>query len=97
VTPRRFAAFFSDKVEFYQDRIGLRGYDSNLTSFRQRCDEGIQLRRELVEDSLIINSVPGFGAIEAGMHRFYSRRSDGSKHLDATARFTNLWSKESGT
>jgi ketosteroid isomerase-like protein len=94
---QRFARFLSEGVEFYQDRIGLRGYEGVLTSFRQRCAEGIQLRRELVEGSHIVNSVPGFGAIEAGVHRFYSKNPDGTEHLDATARFTTLWSKESGT
>lgn len=35
--------------------------------------EGIRLRRELDRDSLIVDAAPGFGAIEAGIHRFYSR------------------------
>jgi hypothetical protein len=47
--------------------------------------------------SLVVNAVPGFGAIEAGTHRFYSRQRDGSEHLDATAQFTNVWSKETGS
>lgn len=35
-------------------------------------------------------------AIEAGTHRSYARQSDGTEHLDATARFTTAWSKQSG-
>jgi hypothetical protein len=31
------------------------------------------------------------------MQRFYSRGQDGQEHLDATARFTNVWSKQTGT
>jgi hypothetical protein len=50
-----------------------------------------------VEGSLVVNALPGYGALEAGMHRFYSRQRDGSEHLDATARFIFVWSKETGS
>jgi ketosteroid isomerase-like protein len=92
----RYAGYLSKDLEFYQDHTGRTGYEQNLKSLQDRCAEGIKLRRELVEDSLVVNAVPGYGAIEAGTHRFYSRQADGSEHLDATAQFTNIWSKESG-
>lgn len=92
-----YAGFLSKDLEFYQDRTGKTGYDENLNAIKNRCAEGIQLRRELDQDSVIVNAAPGFGAIQAGIHRFYSRGQDGQEHLDATARFTNIWSKESGT
>ena len=92
----RYASFLSSDLEFYQDRTGKTDYAQNLQSLKDRCQEGIRLRRELVENSLVINAAPGFGAIEAGTQRFYSRQPDGSEHLDATAQFTNVWSKESG-
>lgn len=93
----RLAQFLSRDIEFYQDRVGEKGYDRTLESMRERCVEGNQLRRELVAGSLEIEAVPGFGAIEAGTHRFYRRQSDGSEHLDATAQFTNVWVKTSGS
>jgi len=91
-----YARFLSKDLEFYQDRTGETGYEENLNALRDRCAEGIRLRRELDQDSLLVNAAPGFGAIEAGMQRFYSRGPDGLEHLDATARFTNVWSKQSG-
>ena len=93
----RYASFLSKDLEFYQDHTGESGYEQNLKAVRDRCAEGIQLRREFDQASLIVNAVPGFGAIQAGIHRFYSRDKNGQEHLDATARFTNIWSKESGT
>jgi ketosteroid isomerase-like protein len=93
----RYASSLSKDVEFYHDHTGKTGYEQNLKALQNRCGEGISLRRELVEDSLVVNAVPGYGAVEAGMHRFYSRQQDGSEHLDATARFTNVWSKETGS
>jgi hypothetical protein len=50
-----------------------------------------------VEGSWVVNAVPGYGAIEVGTHRFYSRQPDGSERLDVTAQFTNVWSKQSGS
>ena len=92
-----YAAFLSADLEFYQDHTGRTGYAENVKALQDRCAEGIQLRRELTPDTLVVNAAPGFGAIEAGVHRFYSRNEEGKEHLDATARFTNIWSKESGT
>jgi ketosteroid isomerase-like protein len=86
----------SKDLEFYQDRTGRTSYEENVEALRQRCAEGIHLRRELEESTVIVNAAPGFGAIEAGTHRFYARQADGTEHLDATARFTTVWSKQSG-
>ncbi|MGA8939872.1 MAG: nuclear transport factor 2 family protein [Acidobacteriaceae bacterium] len=91
-----YASFLSKDLEFYHDHTGKTGYEDNLRALRNRCAEGIQLRRELVEGSLVVNAVPGYGAIEAGVHRFYSLQKDGSEHLDATAQFSEVWSKETG-
>lgn len=92
-----YASFLSRKLEFYQDHTGKTDYEQNLRALESRCAEGIGLRRELEKDTLIVNAAPGFGAIEAGTHRFYSRGQDGKEQLDATARFTNIWSKETGS
>jgi ketosteroid isomerase-like protein len=92
----QYSRFLSKDLEFYQDHTGKTNYEENLAALRNRCAEGIRLRRELDKDSLIIDAAPGFGAIEAGVHRFFSQNRDGSEHLDATARFTNVWSKETG-
>jgi len=92
----RYAGFLANDLEFYHDRTGKTNYEQNLEAVRNRCAEGIRLRREVEKDSLIIDAAPGFGAIEAGIQRFYSQMQDGSERLDATARFTNVWSKETG-
>lgn len=91
-----YARLLSKDLEFYQDRTGKTGYEENLKALRDRCAEGIRLRRELDQNSLIVNAVPGFEAIEAGTQRFYSQDQKGQEHLDATTRFTNVWRRESG-
>ncbi len=93
----RYAGFLDQGLEFYHDHTGKTGFEQNVEALRDRCAEGIRLRRELDQDSLIVNAAPGFGAIEAGIQRFYSQNQDGSEHLDASARFTNVWSKQTGS
>lgn len=92
----KYESFLSKNLEFYQDHTGKSDYEQNLQALKDRCAEGIRLRRELEQDSLLVNAAPGFGAIQAGIQRFYSSGRGGQEHLDATARFTNVWSKESG-
>ena len=93
----QYGSLLSENLEFYQDHTGKTGYEENLRAVRDRCAEGITLRRELDQNSLVVNAAPGYGAIEAGTHRFYSRQPDGSEHLDATAQFTEVWSKDTGS
>jgi ketosteroid isomerase-like protein len=92
-----YADYLSRDLEFYHDRGGKTGFREQLDSLRQRCREGLVLRRELVENSLVVNAAPGFGAIEAGTHRFYAKQKDGSERVDATSRFTEIWAKASGS
>lgn len=92
-----YASYLSPDLEFYHDQGGKTGYQEQLDSLRQRCSEGLVLRRELVKDSLVVNSAPGFGAIEAGTHQFYTKQKDGTEHLDATAKFTEIWTKATGS
>jgi ketosteroid isomerase-like protein len=91
-----YASHLSPDLEFYHDRGGKTGYQDQLDSLRQRCSEGLVMRRDLDKDSLVINATPGFGAIEAGTHKFYATQSDGTERLDAAAKFTEIWTKASG-
>lgn len=91
----RYASFLSDDLEFYQDNIGVRNRDQLLASMKNRCNEGIHLLRRLDENTLVINAVPGYDAVEAGTHRIYSVHEN-AEHLDATAQFTQVWTKKTG-
>jgi ketosteroid isomerase-like protein len=93
----RYGNFLSDDLEFYQDNIGARDRDQILASMRNRCKEGIHLRRHLDDKTLIIDAVPPYDAVEAGIQEIYSLQQDGSEHLDATVRFTLIWTKKSGS
>ena len=93
----QYMASLSPDLEFYQDNQPVKNRQEIIDSLNYRCAEGIKLRRELDQSSLIINSAPPYYAIEAGIHRIYSKHPDGREHLEATVRFTLVWSKKSGT
>jgi len=92
----RYRASLSPELEFYQDNQPVKNQQQIIDSLNFRCAEGIQYRRELDQPSLIINAAPPTSAIEAGLQRIYSRQPDGSEHLEATVRFTMVWSRKSG-
>jgi ketosteroid isomerase-like protein len=92
----RYGQALSPDLEFYQDNQPVKNRQEIIDSLSYRCREGIELRRELDRSSLIINAAPPYDAIEAGLHRIYSKQPDGTEHLEATARFTSVWSKKSG-
>ena len=93
----QYAETLGADLEFYQDNQPVKTRQEILDSLKYRCSEGLHYRRELDKPSLTINSAPPYYAIEAGLHRIYSKQTDGSEHLDATVRFTMVWSKKSGT
>jgi len=95
--PARMRALLADDIEFYHDRSGVtRGADAFVADYARACTErqapdAWRSRRELVADSLVVDPVPGVGAIEAGEHLFYERRGDGPEQLAGRARFAQLW------
>ncbi|MDB5440838.1 MAG: hypothetical protein JWM33_3265, partial [Caulobacteraceae bacterium] len=90
----KFGAMFSADLEFYHDKTGLTDRPQNVEALRQRCEETTKYRRELDMASVEVYPVPGYGAVELGIHRFYERRADGPEKLDATVKFMNIWRRQ---
>jgi CubicO group peptidase (beta-lactamase class C family)/ketosteroid isomerase-like protein len=88
-----FSSLFVKDLEFFHDTTGLTDLRWNVDALTKRCAEKTKYRRELDEDSLQVYAIPGYGAMELGMHRFYER-GDGTEKLDASPRFMNIWKKE---
>jgi len=89
---KTLGSFFVDDVEFYHDRDGLSvGKQPFLDAVRNNvCGK---FTRELVPGSLEVYPLPGYGALEIGVHRFV--------HSDPTnptgqGRFTHIWKNTNG-
>jgi hypothetical protein len=98
--PGLIRAMISDDFEMYHDKGGVvaTNADQFMADYNKGCTgrsapDAWRSRRELVPESLTVDPVPGFGAIEDGDHRFYERHGDGPEKLAGTAHFTQLWAK----
>jgi len=93
----------ADDLEFYHDKGGLvfRSADQMVADYAKQCAERAKpdawrSRRELVPSSLIVDPVPGHGAMEAGEHLFYERKGDGPEKLAGRALFAMVWKWDGG-
>lgn len=96
--PARVRTMMADDIEMYHDKAGFvwRGADAAVADYSKTCEErkkpdAWRSRRELVRASLRVDPVPGYGAIEDGVHLFYERKGKGPERLAGKARFTQLW------
>lgn len=89
----RQMAMLDENIEFYHDKGGLtRGRGGMERMGRERCaSRQVQLRREVVKGSFKVYPVPGYGAIQEGMHRFYLTEQGGREQLIEIARFVHVW------
>ena len=95
----RFRGMLADDVEFYHDKDGFvsRSADDFMKAYKANCASRAdptawRSRRELVADSLTVDPIPGYGAMEAGDHAFYERHGvDGAEKLAGRARFAMVW------
>lgn len=101
--PARLRPMLADNVEFYHDKDGFvfKSADGMVAAYAQGCADrskpgAWRSRRELVASSLIVDPVPGFGAMQAGDHLFYERKGDGPERLAGRARFAMVWKWEGG-
>lgn len=72
------AALYSDTLEFYHDRGGLDTSKRNVIASIEKyiCNK---VTRELVKGSIEVHRIPGFGAIEIGLHMFHNKLEPDAK------------------
>ena len=102
--PARLRTMLVDDLEFYHDKDGFafKSADAMVAGYAKSCAERAKpdawrSRRALVPASLIVDPVPGHGALEAGDHLFYERKGDGPERLAGRARFTMVWKWRDGS
>ena len=84
----KHSAFYADTLEFYHDNGGL-------SKSKQEVVEGIRknvcgkVTRELIPGSIEVYWIPGFGAIEMGLHQF--RNKEEPNATPHPARFMIFW------
>lgn len=93
----KFASYFVEDVEFYHDNDGLiTPRASLLNASKNVCGTH---RREVVTGTREVYPVPGYGAIEAGSHRFYRRKEGSTEEIGGTvaAKYLHVWQQKDAT
>jgi len=93
------ATFFAEDVEFYHDITGLtRSRPAVVASLiKGPCGTpGLHMRRELVPQSVIFQTIPRYGAMLIGDHLFYAREGQAPERPATIARFLVIWERQSG-
>jgi hypothetical protein len=95
----RFRGMITDDIEFYHDKGGfnVRKPDDFVGQYKERCTNLLdpktdRTRRVLVQSSLRVDPIPGWGAMEVGDHLFYERHgASGPEKLVGKAKFAMVW------
>lgn len=101
--PTRLTTLVTPDLEFYHDQAGVVATSGAafVADYARNCEarkapDAWRSRRELAPETLRVDPVPGYGAIEYGEHRFYERKGDGPERLAGFAVFTMLWKLDAG-
>ena len=88
----------TEDFEMYHDKSGMPAKSASqfVMNIRDLCDrrswgEDYPVKRELVEGTLEVYPLDGYGAIQTGTHRFY--RLGGGPPVEIS-RFTHIWKKD---
>lgn len=87
---------FAEDVEFYNDGGGVSDYGTTMKNFKAMFERNAAsgLRRELVNGTLEVYPMPGFGAIEVGEHRFIHKEN--GKEEVGVMKFVQVWRRKDG-
>ena len=85
------ASLLDEELEFYHDQGGLSTDKAGIIeSIRQNiCGK---VSRELVEESVEVHEIRGFGAAAIGLHKFYN--SEEPDAISKPSRFVTIWKQK---
>ena len=91
-----FDQLMTEDLEFYHDQAPTSlSREAFKEAIANLCAAEGRLRRELVPGSLQV--YPMFdGAVQMGVHRFYTKNQAGELVEGSTAKFIHLWKKKNG-
>jgi len=85
----RLMSMFTADLEFYDDGSGVKTFAQTKDDFVKVFADVPDLHRELVPGSLEVYSLPGYGAIEVGEHRFCHEEK--GKQDCGVMKFSMVW------
>jgi hypothetical protein len=83
---------FSENIEFYHDQGGLMTNKDSIMAATKKNICG-KVTRVLVEGSIEVYAIRGYGAIEMGQHYFINNQQPPNVH-HSIGKFVHTWKKE---
>ena len=87
--------FYSDSLEFYHDKAGLSTSKAEMLEATKTNVCG-KVTRELIQGSLEVYPIKGFGAVEIGYHRFHNK-NDKPGTTPEPGKFIIIWKQTGDT
>jgi hypothetical protein len=81
------ASFYSDTIEFYHDKGGLETSKKKILESIKNNVCG-KVTRLLVEGSIEVYPIAGYGAVEMGLHKFHNKVENSTSD---PAKFVIIW------
>jgi hypothetical protein len=98
------ATLIADDFEFLHDKYGRAATSGAqfMEQMRANCKaqetgENFRARRELIEGSMTVHVLNGYGAMQMGEHRFFALTPGQPDRLTETGRFIDVWREIDGT
>jgi len=87
--------YFTPDPEWYQDNGGLIGFEKVFSNFQSIFNREYDLKRNLLNESLEVHPIEGYGAIEIGKHQF--KHIENGKLEIGTFKFLMIWKNDKGS
>ena len=83
-------AFYDEDLEFYHDKGGLA---TDKVALLESIKKNIcgKVTRTLVEESIEVHAIPGFGAVQIGLHSFFNKEEPNAE--SKPSKFIAIWKK----
>ncbi|MFV1884964.1 MAG: nuclear transport factor 2 family protein [Balneola sp.] len=93
---KEYSSYLSEDFEFFHDKSGYTASkDDEMKSMAMFCGDEQRtrqpIRRELIEESMIVYPMNNFGALELAEHVFYLQIPDGNEKLIGSGKLSALW------
>jgi hypothetical protein len=87
------AEYYSDSIEFYHDKGGYTTSKKEILDATRKNICG-KVTRELVKGSIEVSPIPGYGAVEIGMHMFHNKQE--KDQVPHPSKFVIIWRNKDG-
>jgi len=88
---KKQAEIYDEDLEFYHDKGGLATSKKDILESLEKNICG-KVTRELVAGSIEVHPIPGFGAVEIGMHKFHN--SEEPDAVSVASKFITIWKQD---